>query len=102
VEERLMDREKIAHDLAIVYLRNRYGIDINGSIDDSSGSIGTDHLPSTTEAKYVKVGTGEKGLFGIERKQQIQAGYAIGGVFENIVKDYRCAYERFYSLLGED
>ena len=95
-----MNREKIAHDLTMLYLYNRYGIDINGNLHDGDGYVSTDHFPSTTEARYVKVKTGEKGIFGMEKKQKIQSGYAIDDTFKSIVKDYRQAYEHFYSLLG--
>lgn len=97
-----MDREKVAHDLTIVYLRNRYGIDITGSISsDSGGYIETNHLPSTTVAQFVKVGTGEKGLFGREKKQKVQDGYLVDNILTDLVRDYKEAYERIYNLLGE-
>ena len=96
-----MDREKIAHDLTIVYLRNRYGIDVSGTIDDSGGWVESKHFPSTIEAQYVKVGTGEKGLFGREKKQKVQDGYLVDNILTDLVRDYKEAYERIYNLLGE-
>ena len=101
----MISKEQIAHDLTIVYLRNRYGIDIGGSFHvssgDGSGDISTDHLPSTTQERYIKVKTGEKGLFGIEKKQKISDGLEIDTLFPEIVCEYKHAYNRFYELLSQ-
>ena len=105
----MIGKEQIAHDLTMVYLCNRYGIDVRGSLYVSGGGGGsdvtgdgevvTDHFPTVDEPKYVKVKTGEKGIFGIEKKQKIQDGYLVDDLFEDMVKEYHQAYLRFYKLL---
>ena len=84
----MLSNEKIAHDLAIVYLSNRYGIDISGGFSltngDGSGDIETEHLPATDEIKYKKISTGEKGFL------------------SNIFKDYKRAYAFFLSKIENE
>ena len=86
-------------------MRNRYGVDITGlfSINDGdgSGAISTDKFPSIEELKYKKVGTGEKGLFGIEKKQKIQTGYAVDDLFAEMTETYLKAFSKFYQLICE-
>ncbi len=102
----MISNEKIAHDLTIIYLNNRYGLNITGdfSVSDGSGmgDIRTKKLPATEEKNYKKIGTGEKGLFGIEKKQKIEDGYKIDGLFLEILKEYRLAYARFLELLEKE
>jgi hypothetical protein len=71
----MISKEQIAHELTMMYLYNRYGVDVSGnftvtSYDENrvggSGSVETNHIPSTKEPKNTKVGTGQKGFFGIE------------------------------------
>ena len=99
----MISNEQIAHDLSIIYLNNRYGIDVSGDfyIDDGSGSgeIGTEHLPDTKELKYKRVGTGEKGFLGIEKKVNVEDGHVVDDLFFDILKNYRYAYNHFLNLL---
>ena len=70
----MISKEQLAHDLTMVYLNNRYGIDVDGhfssSDGDGSGSVDTTKFPSAFEIKYKKVGTGERGFLGFEKKDQ--------------------------------
>jgi hypothetical protein len=101
--------EQVAHDLAIIYITNRYGVDVSGSFTASgsegnvfgSGEVTTKHLPDVDEIKKVKVGTGEKGFMGlVEKKKWIEAGYSIDEIFISMVTDYKKAYERILGLLN--
>lgn len=98
-------KEQIAHDLTIIYMKNRYGIDISDdlSITDGTGAgtIGTEHFPSTSEPKYIKVGTGEKGFFGMERKKKIESGLKVDDLFDEMVDNYFKAYSHFINLLSK-
>lgn len=101
----MISKEQIAHDLTMVYMKNLYGIDVNGSINisDNSGTgwIETEHFPMTSEPHYVKEGTGKKGLFGLERKQKVQSGKKVDSLFSEMVQNYYDAYSHFYRLLCE-
>ena len=70
----MISKEQIAHDLAIVYMKNRYGINVTGDFYISgasgSGTVKTERFPDASEPEYTKVKTGEKGLFGLERKKK--------------------------------
>lgn len=81
----MISKEQIAHDLAMVYMKNRYGIDVTGSFSinegDGTGVVTTERLPHTTEAAYAKVKTGEKGLFGIEKKEKVRSGEKVDNLF---------------------
>jgi len=100
----MIPKEQIAHDLALAYINNRYGVDVSGdfflSDGDGSGSVSTTHLPSVDSPKTVKVGTGQKGFLGIEKKQRVQAGYLVDDVFAKMINDYHVAYSRFLELLN--
>lgn len=97
--------EQIAHDLAIIYLKNRYGIDVSGSVSlskgDGYGDISTLHLPSTSQSKYKKIGTGEKGFLGIEKKIKVEDGLEVDDLFNEIVDEYMNAYNHFHLLLSQ-
>lgn len=99
----MISNEQIAHDLAMVYLSNKYGIDVRGSFHvsdgDGSGDVFTTHMPGTEEKKYKKTGTGEKGFLGIEKKRIVEVGYAVDDLFANMISDYRQAYTHFLNLL---
>jgi len=57
----LIYKEQIAHDLAVGYITNRYGVDVSGDFsvyslgDDitGSGSVKTEHLPDVNEPKRI-------------------------------------------------
>lgn len=104
----MISKEQIAHDLTMVYLCNRYGIDVRGSfcVSGMSGSsvtgdgeVVTDHFPSVDEPKYVKVKTDEKGIFGIEKTEKVQNGYVVDDIFKAMVEEYHQAYSYFCKLL---
>ena len=70
-------KEQIAHDLAIAYINNRYGIDVSGDFSVNgtgesvygSGSVSTERFPDVSAIKKIKVGTGKKGFLGFEKKE---------------------------------
>lgn len=101
----MITNEQIAHDLTIIYLSNRYGIDITGNFQLSDGSgygeIGTGHLPDTKQLKYIQVGTGEKGFLGREKKVTVEDGYEVDDIFVDMLKNYREAYNHFLKLLED-
>ena len=106
----MISKEQIAHDLAMAYVNNRYGAEVTGQFtvdtwDDKvsgSGTVGTTRLPDVDEIRTVKVGTGEKYFFGLrERTESVEAGYAVNGVFEEMIRDYYTAYSRFLELLEQ-
>ena len=103
--------EQIAHDLAIAYITNRYGVDVSGSFTASGsdgnisgyGEVTTEHLPDVDEIKKVKVGTGEKRFMGlVEKKKWIEVGYSVDEIFISMIADYKRAYERFLTLLNDE
>lgn len=82
----MISKEQIAHELAMTYMHNRYGVDVSGTFDITpcgengvigSGSVKTYHIPSTKEPKNIKVGTGQKGFLGIEKKTTVQDGHIV-------------------------
>jgi hypothetical protein len=107
----MIPKEQIAHDLAIAYINNKYGVEVSGDFDVStygddvigSGSVSTEYLPDIVSSNMIKVGTGEKGLLGKEKKKWVQDGvtYPADKVFRDMNKDYHAAYERFITLLSQ-
>ena len=105
----MLPKEQIAHDLSIVYMRNRYGIDVTGEFFLSGrngdftgfGDVKTEHFPDMDEMKKVKVGTGEKGFLGREKKKWEESGYLTDEIFVSMINDYHKAYKRFFELLSE-
>ena len=99
----MVSKEQIAHELTMIYMRNIYGTDITGffSINDGdgSGTISTEKFPSIDVPKYKKIGTGEKGLLGFEKKQKIQDGYAVDDLFAEMTETYLQTYSKFYQLI---
>jgi hypothetical protein len=99
----MIPKEQIAHDLTIAYITNKYGVDVTGNFfisdGDGSGSVTTKHFPDANVPNVIKVGTGEKGFFGIEKKQKVQSGYLVDDIFRNMINDYHNAISRFLSLL---
>ncbi len=99
----MLPNEKVAHDLAMVYMNQRYSVTIEGKIygrdGDVDGEIKTLRYPSTTQPNYVKVKTGEKGFLGREKTEKVQSGMAIDSVFVEMTKEYLYAYNYFYQLL---
>ena len=101
----MISKEQIAHDLAIVYMKNRYGINVTGDFYISgasgSGTVKTERFPDASEPEYTKVKTGEKGLFGLERKQKVLSGNMVDPLFAEMVQNYYDADFHFYRLLCE-
>ena len=108
----MITKEQIAHDLTMVYLNNKYGVHVEGNFGVTSNSLGksnvgfsglgsvdTTHLPNVDEPRYIKVGTGNKGLLGLEKKQKVQSGYLVDNIFANMIKDYYKAYVHFLEML---
>ena len=110
----MISKEQIAHELTMVYLSNRYGVDVKGdfivnssSSDQNitgvigSGSVETNHFPKTKDPKFIKVRTGEKGFLGFEKKEMVQSGFLVDDIFSDMVDDYYSAYIRFLKLLED-
>jgi hypothetical protein len=100
----MISNEQIAHDLAISYLNNRYGVEVNGyfsvSDGDGSGNIDTERLPGLSELKMVKVATGEKGIFGRSKKKWVESGQKVDSVFNEMINEYFGAYSKFLQILN--
>lgn len=104
----MVTREQLAHDLAIVYLNNRFGADVAGELsvntfDDEvtgSGSVETSRLPGVNKVLVEHIPTGEKRFFGlIDKTRPVEAGYEIDSTFLEIIDEYLLARDRFHSLL---
>lgn len=99
----MISKEQIAHDLSMLYLYNRYGVDVSGSISTTDGNVRgnicTEHLPDMDKVKYVRVGTGVKGFLGLEKKKTIEAGIKVNDTFISIVSEYYKAYAHFIIIL---
>ena len=108
MKDSMISKEQVAHDLAMAYGNNRYGPEVSGEFsvdslgDDVSGSgaVETSRLPDADAIRTIKVGTGEKFFFGIlEKKESVEAGYAVDAVFQAMIEDYCTAFSRFLELL---
>lgn len=105
----MISKEQIAHDLTMVYLNNRYGVDVTGDFNVSSldsevsgyGSVETSRFPSANEPNIIKVGTGERGFLGIEKKKKVHRGYLVDDIFKGMIEDYYNAYSNFLKLLKD-
>lgn len=104
----MISKEQIAHELTMTYMHNRYGVDVSGTFNVSSydengvsgsGSVETNRIPSTKEPKNIKVGTGQKGFLGIEKKTTIQDGYVVDDIFSEMLEEYYRAYSIFLRML---
>lgn len=110
----MISKEQIAHDLTMVYLSNRYGVDVRGDfkVDSSSndqnitgvngsGSVETYHIPNVKDPQLIKVGTGEKMFLGFEKKKIVQSGYLVDDIFCNMIGEYYLAYTHFLKFLED-
>jgi hypothetical protein len=104
----MTSKDQIAHDLAMVYLSNRYGPEVTGTFSVStwqkdvtgSGDVETKRLPGVNEIRTAKVGTGEKHFFGlVEKKISVDAGFEIDQTFEMMIAEYFEAKTRILKLL---
>ena len=106
----MVNNEQIAHDLAMVYLGNRHGAEVEGEFEVStsgddvtgSGEVWTERLPEVDSTRKKRVGTGERHLLGLrEKKKWIDTGeYEVDEHFQEMIKDYYAAYSRFLELLA--
>lgn len=101
----MINKEQIAHDLTMVYLNNRYGIDVEGNFyisdGDGSGNINTEKFPHISELKYKKVGTGEKGFLGLEKKVKVEDGYQADDIIDELIHEYYQIYNRILNRLNK-
>lgn len=106
----MINNEQIAHGLALAYINNRYGAKVAGSFNvmtvgedvTGSGSVETERLAALDSKQMVRVGTGQKHLFGLhEKKEWVESGaYEVDAIFVQMIEDYRGAYARFLDLLA--
>ena len=100
----MVSKEQIAHELAMVYMNNKYGINVRGDfyLNDraGNGTIETDQFPGVSEISWSKVKAGEKGFLGIEKKKKIPSGYQVDPLFSEMVENYYSAYNKFLDLLS--
>ena len=96
----MLSKEQLAHELAMVYMNNKYGIHVSGRLYANDGygegSIETAHFPDVSEAVYTKVGTGETGFLGIEKKMKVQTGHEVDPIFSEMVENYYGATTSFW------
>ncbi|MGX5716318.1 hypothetical protein [Arthrobacter sp. MAHUQ-56] len=101
-------KDQIAHDLAMAYINNRYGADVKGEFSvttwekdvSGSGQVETERLPDVNQIRKVRVGTGERHLFGLREKTTwVASGFEVDIVFAKMIEDYYDARERFLALL---
>ena len=101
----MINKEQIAHNLTVIYLSNRYGINVEGYISvtdgNGSGNIDTEKFPDISEIKYVKVGTGERGFLGIEKKIKVEDGYKADIIIDKMISDYYQIFSRILSRLPD-
>lgn len=104
-----MEKDQIAHDLAMAYVHNRFGAEVSGEFSvytasDSevtgSGTVMTQRFPDVDELRMVKEGTGERYLFGLlEKQRSVESGYKVDQIFEAMIHDYFTAKAKFLDLL---
>lgn len=111
-----MRREQVAHDLAIAYINNRFGVEVAGEfsirsstnldnvVDDVSGEgeVETQRHPGIHDLEMVRVGTGQRHFFGIgpEKMELVPTGrYEVDGILRSMIEEYRAAYSRILELL---
>jgi hypothetical protein len=95
----------------MAYVLNRHGAEVLGEFSvytDSdnevtgSGTVRTERLPNVDKVRMIKVGTGERQLFGlVEKKKSVEAGFEVDSTFEAMIKDYYNALAKFTELLNE-
>ena len=99
----MINKEQIAHDLTMVYLNNRYGIEVDGHVSisdgDGFGDVGTKRFPHISEIKFKKIGTGEKGFLGIEKKVKIADGCVADDIIDRLIREYYQTYNKILSRL---
>lgn len=120
-----VSRERLAHDLTMTYLANRYGARVVGEFTVSAdqdwssspatvtdvnggGEVHTEVLPHVSKARMevVEVKTGGRYLFGLgpEKTAHVEVEvqpheYEIDTTFKSMISDYYAAYARLLELL---
>ena len=61
----------------------------------------TERFPNASKPQYRKVGTGEKGFLGFEKKQKVQSGNKVDNLFLEMTENYYVAYSHFFRLICE-
>jgi hypothetical protein len=101
----MISKEQLAHDLTMVYLNNRYGINVTGNFHvsdgDGGGNITTATFPCVSDIKYKKVGTGEKGFLGFEKKVKVEDGYKADYIIDKLINEYYQTYERMLNRIDQ-
>jgi hypothetical protein len=113
-----VSREQIAHDLAVVYLNNRFGVQVTGEFSVSSsrnyerdlvsdvsgeGRVATKRLPDLDTPETTRVGTGERHLFGLgpEKMRTVPTGgFEVDDTLRRMIDEYHSAYARILALLS--
>ena len=95
----MIPNEQIAHELTMIYLSNRYGVENTWEQEDGYVYPFSKHFHDTNEPHYKRVGTGEKGFLGFEKTNRVQDGYKTDKLFAEILRNYKTAYQRFLTLL---
>jgi hypothetical protein len=106
----MIDKNQVAHDLAMAYINNRYGAEVSGEFSvetwndevSGSGTVRTERLPGVDKVHMIRVGNGEKYFFGLrERTELVESGqgYEVDSISERMIEDYYNAFTRFHVLL---
>lgn len=99
----MINKEQIAHDLTMVYLNNRYGINVSGTISGISGNVygdvGTNKLPHVLENKYSKSKSGIKNIFSPKEKIPIEGEYISDDIIPKLINEYFDTYKRILETL---
>lgn len=65
--------------------------------------MATQRLPGTGQRRTERVKTGERGLFGVQKKQRVETDeYEVDRDLVAMVSDYGAAYRRFMTLLSDE
>ena len=95
----MMTKEQIAHDLAMVYMHNRYGITIEGSVSSGWGEIETKHFPSSSKIEYEEVELESRDIWGLNKTEKVEKGRKVDSILQKMYADYQYAYQYFYDLI---
>lgn len=95
----MMTKEQIAHDLAMVYMYNRYGITVKGDVARGWGEIETKHFPSSTKFQYEEVELESRDIWGFNKTEKVEKGRKVDAIFQKMAADYQYAYQYFYDLI---
>ena len=95
----MVSNEQIAHELTMLYLYNRYGAWVTGDFSRGYGSINNVRFPSVIDPNNVSIRRGKKGFLGTVSKEEMSSDEVARENFEEIVAEYRQAYNIFLELL---